>query len=45
VCLLTHFEHLMTAVDYCEIKIIRSVLYNCNCKEIIIMCGIVVVAD
>jgi hypothetical protein len=28
----------MTALNYSEIKIIRSALYNCNCRVIIIIC-------
>ena len=37
VCHLDHFQYLMNALDYSQIKIIRSVLSNCNCREIICM--------
>jgi len=32
VCRLDHFQHLMTAVDYRQIKTINTVLTNCNCS-------------
>jgi len=37
VCCLDHYQHLMTALDYSQIKIIGSVLSNFNHREIIIV--------
>jgi len=36
VCCLSHFQHLITALDYSQITIISTVLSSCKCRQIII---------